>query len=100
MTDGTSTSLGLQFAVRFGPEPVKYSTTKTLRQLPLSSSSLPFRKVTCFAVGYGTLYDGNDCGGVRLSAVSVYARQISAGKVPPATGRPWNSVSIGRSRFG
>ena len=28
------------------------------------------------------------------------AFQISAGYVPPATGSPWNSVSIGRSVFG
>ena len=26
--------------------------------------------------------------------------KISAGYVPPATGFPWNSVVIGRSRFG
>ena len=26
--------------------------------------------------------------------------QISAGKVPPATESPWNSVSIGRSSLG
>ena len=26
--------------------------------------------------------------------------QISAGNVPPATGSPWNSVSIGLSLFG
>ena len=26
--------------------------------------------------------------------------KITAGYVPPATGSPWNSVVIGRSRFG
>jgi hypothetical protein len=33
-------------------------------------------------------------------ADSVYVRQISAGNVPPVTGVPWNSVSIGVSRLG
>ena len=28
------------------------------------------------------------------------AFQITAGNVPPATGSPWNSVSIGPSLFG
>ena len=46
--------------------------------------------------------DGNDSGSsLRYgSAFSMNVCQISAGKVPPATGSPWYSVSIGLSSRG
>src|SRR5689334_20019226 len=100
MTEGTSTSFGLQFAVRRGPDPEKYAMSKVSRQNPLSSCTRPSRHVTRFDTAYGIEYDGNDDGGVVASADCVNACQISAGNVPPATGSPWYSVSIGRSRVG
>ena len=49
---------------------------------------------------YGGL--GNDSGGASIaaSADSMNDFQISAGNVPPTTGRPWNSERIGTSLFG
>ena len=44
--------------------------------------------------------DVNDCGSSSSSARVMNAFQMSAGSVPPATGSPLNSVSIGLSSFG
>jgi hypothetical protein len=68
----------------------------------LSSCSRPSRKTTFFGDAYGIDTAGNPCGSAWRygSARSMKLFQISAGYVPPATGSPWYSVSIGRNRLG
>ena len=53
-----------------------------------------------FGAAYGTVGYGNPCASLPCSAFSTNDFQISAGKVPPATASPWNSVSIGLSVVG
>ena len=73
-----------------------------LRQSPLSSWYVPSRSTSRLVSLPGVFGAGKLCGASFLyrRAVSMKLFQISAGYVPPATGSPWNSVSIGRSVFG
>ena len=76
--------------------PLKNSIVVAPRQLPLSSSSLPSRKITRAGEAYGTERRRDRRRRAWYgSAFSMNSFQISAGKVPPSTVWPWYSVSIG-----
>ena len=56
--------------------------------------------MTSFGAAYGTFGYGKPCASSPFSAFSTNDFQISAGKLPPVTASPWNSVSIGFSVVG
>ena len=74
--------------------------TRVAGQNPLSSRHLPPRYTTL--TSYSGRYGGDlkDVAGLPASARVMKAFQMRAGSVPPATGSPWNSVSIGLSSLG